>query len=353
MIGSDKYKLSKSGENYYNALMDHLKGIKYTHIVNPCGEISIHAKGGYCIISDLVPYFADTLDEAKEVARATVRFLIRTNLMNALYSDETKRTNRIGVGLTAIHEFAWKFFGFGFRDLINESKSQKFWSFIEALRITSEEEAHWYSKELGVNVPHTTTTIKPSGSVSKLFALTEGAHLPAMRYYLRWVQLQNTDPLLKEYRRKGYPIRLLNSYPNVSIVGFPTVPLISTLGMGDALVTAPEATPEEQYVWLRLLEKYWLGEGNNQISYTLKFDVDKYSLEEFRLYILANQGDVRCCAVMPTVSQVKQRTLYEYLPEEEVTYKQFASIVYNINDPEMTQQIDMETLQCVGGACPL
>ena len=43
----------------------------------------------------------------------------------------------------------------------------------------------------GVNVPHTNTTIKPSGTVSKLFALTEGAHLPSMREYIRWVQYRS------------------------------------------------------------------------------------------------------------------------------------------------------------------
>ena len=40
---------------------------------------------------------------------------------------EVKRTNRIGVGLTGVHEFAWKFFGYGFLDLLDEEKSLDFW----------------------------------------------------------------------------------------------------------------------------------------------------------------------------------------------------------------------------------
>jgi intein/homing endonuclease len=174
--------------------------------------------------------------------------------------------------MTGLHEFAWKFFGYGFYDLIDESKSQMFWDFIGELRQTVEIEAASYSQKLGLNTPHTCTTMKPSGSISKLYALTEGAHLAARKFYLRWVQFQNNDPLLEQYREEGYPVKELTTYPNISIVGFPTRPLIASLGMKDKLVTAQEASPEDQYKWLMLLEKYWLGEGNNQISYCLAGD---------------------------------------------------------------------------------
>jgi ribonucleoside-triphosphate reductase (formate) len=179
-----------------------------------------------------------------------------------------------------VHEFAWKFFGLGLRDLIDEQKAREFWLFLARLNRAVNEEAISYSKELGVKAPHTTTTVKPSGSVSKLFALTEGWHLPAMIYYLRWVQFRSDDPRIAEYRNNGYPVRELKTYANTTIVGFPTAPTITTLGMGDKIVTAGEATPEEQFQWLLLGEKYWIngthpdGEPvadsyGNQISYPL------------------------------------------------------------------------------------
>ena len=93
--------------------------------------------------------------------------------------------------------------------------------------------------------------MKPAGTTSKLFGLTEGAHLPARRQYLRWVQFKGTrrasgawephsDPLLTEYETRGYPLRTLRSFPGMSIVGFPTVPLALRLGLGERLVTAPK-----------------------------------------------------------------------------------------------------------------
>jgi hypothetical protein len=102
-----------------------------------------------------------------------------------------------------------------------------------------------------------------------------------MLWYLRWVQFSNSDPLIETYRKNGYPVKELKQYKNTTIVGFPTIPIICDLGMGDKLVTATGATPEEQYKWISLGEKYWLRgvkeDGNtpldkdtgNQISYCL------------------------------------------------------------------------------------
>ena len=352
MIGSKKYVLSEAAQDYYQVISNLIDGSKYTHLVNPCGEISLHGRGGYCLIGDLVPFFADSLLEVMETARLAARFLVRTNLMDSIYADEVTRTNRIGTSLTGIHEFAWKFFGYGFRDLIDEVKSLDFWQFIGVLRNVVETSADTYSDQLGVNHPHTYTTIKPSGSVSKLFALTEGAHLPAHKYYLRWVMFSTLTGEADKYKEQGYPVVPLVSYPNTVIVGFPTIPLITTLGMGDKLVTASEATPEEQYQWLMLLEKYWLGEGNNQVSYTMKFKQDNVTLDEFRETLLKYQSQIRCCSVMPEKGVDFLRSQYEYLPEEEVSQEEFDSIVNHIKK-KMESVISLEELQCSSGLCPL
>lgn len=223
-----------------------------------------------------------------------------------------------------------------------------------------QEEAEKYSKAIGVTVPHTNTTIKPAGTTSKLFGLTEGAHLPSMREYLRWVQFRNDDPLIQTYEEQGYPIRKLRSYSGTTIVGFPTVPTICTLGMGDKLVTAAEATPEEQYQYLRLLEKYWitgvaedgvtpLEERGNQVSYTLKYNPTVVSFEEFKRTLLEGQSTIRCCSVMPQADT----SAYEYQPEEPVTKEQFEMIARAIKDSEVKQDVGLEHVDCSTGACPI
>ncbi len=336
----------------------------YTQIPNPCGEITLNMLGGYCVIADVVPYYAPDIDAAEEAFRVAVRALMRVNTMDCLYSREVKRTNRIGVGITAIHEYAWNAFGYGFRDLIDEEKSQDFWNSIARFKRAVVQEAENYAKYLKVNVPHTNTTIKPSGTVSKLFALSEGAHLPAMREYIRWVQFRDDDPIIKKYRRMKYPIKELKSYTGTVAIGFPTQPEICKLGMKDKLLTASEASPEEQYKWLMLLEKYWivgvdeqgkpLPDIGNQVSYTLKYDPDKVSFRKFSSMVRKYQPLIKTCSVMPKIDA----TAYEYQPEESVTINDFMKMVREIGmatggEDKLLEDISLEHLKCDSGACPI
>ncbi len=359
--GSDKYQPMERTKKLLVHVARNANAKPYTQIPNPCGEISLNMLGGYCVIADVVPYFAPSIDAAEEAFRAAARALIRVNTMDALYSREVRRTNRIGVGMTGIHEFAWNQFGYGFRDLIDEEKSQDFWQTLARFKRAVKEEAAMYSKKLKVNIPHTDTTIKPSGTVSKLFALTEGAHLPSMREYIRWVQYRSDDPQVKKYKDKGYPIKELKSYKGSTAVGFPTQPLICRLKMGDKLLTASEATPEEQYKWLMLLEKYWLRgvdekgqplaeDTSNQVSYTLKYDPHKVSFKEYSEMLKKYQKLVKVCSVMPQ----QELTAYEYQPEEPVTISEFMKVLNEIEkDETIMEDIDYEHLKCASGACPI
>lgn len=359
LIGSKKYAINEDTNFYVKKLFK--KAIKKQNfmICNPCGEISLALWGAFCTIADLVPFHSDTIEEVIDCAKSVTRALIRVNTMDSVYSEEVKRTNRIGIGMTGVHEFAWKFFGFGFKDLINEEKSKEFWMTLSKIKKAIQDEALEYSIKIGVNPPHSDTTIKPSGTVSKLFGLTEGWHLPSMRYYLRWVQFSKSDPLVKIYEDNGYPTRELKSYKNTIIVGFPTTPVITELGMGDNLVTAAEATPEEQYEWLRLGEKYWLRGVNengeylekdtgNQISYTLKYFPNLVDFKHFSDILKENQSKVKCCSVMPQEDQ----SSYEYLPEEVVTKAEYENIMQKIKQG-MKEDVDKTHVDCAGGACPV
>ena len=350
---------------------------------NPCGEISLHVTGGYCVIADFAPLLACPLPlddvvpggpspataalwdaRVEDSVRLGVRFLMRANRMDSLYAEEVARTNRMGIGPTGLHEYAWLRFGLSFSDLLDEARSAPFWEMLEHLSEVAKQEGTAYARELGLRRPVTVTTVKPSGTISKLFGLTEGAHLPARAQYLRWVQfkgtrdpdsgawMQGSDPLLAQYEARGYPLRALRSFPGMTIVGFPTVPLIMRLGLADRLVTAPEATPAQQYRWLRLLERYWIGETQgNQVSYTLKLYTDRHDLDTFREIVLREQSEVRCCAILPT--RPDHALGYEYLPEEELPPETFDALVARIDATGTQEAVDLAHLQCASGVCPI
>lgn len=391
-VGSVRYQVDEDTQLLLSRLARKARKKQYYMIVNPCGEIPLSVLAGFCTIADVVPFHADTLDEAEDAFRTAARALIRVNTMDSIYSKEVKRTNRIGVGMTGVHEFAWKFFQVGFRDLINpdfqtlaeygygslrsamewawragdrlfeipaRARAAAFWMALARFNRAVREESTTYAEKLGVTVPHTCTTIKPSGSVSKLFALTEGWHLPPLAFMLRWVQFRHDDPLVEQYKANGYPWRALTQYAGTVIIGFPTAPTIAKLGMGDALVLAGDATPEEQYRWLMLGEKYWLIGVNEdgspveetysgQISYTLKFKPDEVDYKHFREMLIKYQSKVKCCSVMPQVNNVA----YEYLPEEAITKAQYEEVAFNIQKT-LSEDIGREHIDCAAGACPI
>lgn len=361
IIESPKFQLSDRSRIQYRTLALAAKKSRYRNITNPCGEIVLDMLGGYCVIGDVVPFHAKSDDDAEDAFRTTVRALIRTNLMPALYQSEVKRTNRIGVSMTGIHEYAWTRFGCAWADLVDFEKSKDFWLMLSRFKRAVRDEAQAYSKVLGLVTPHTDSTIKPAGTTSKLFGLSEGAHLPAMREYLRWVQFRHDDPLVAVYKDKGYPVRKLVNYGGTTIVGFPTQPTICSLGMGSRLVTAAEATPEEQYKFLQLLERYWitgvdeegvslLPDTGNQVSYTLKYDPAIVDFAEFERTLLDGQSKIRCCSVMPKIDG----TAYEYQPEQPVTKAEFEAVAAAIaEDDEVQEEVAIEHVDCSTGACPI
>ncbi|TPL42637.1 ribonucleoside-diphosphate reductase [Mesorhizobium sp. B2-4-5] len=339
----------------------------YQFIVNPCGEIVLFILGGFCVIGDLALFHAGDSWEEEQAVRHITRALIRTNLMPSIYQQEVTRTNRIGVSLTGILEWAWKRYGLTFKDLIamdgdgiqiqdangNQMtapsvRSMPFWLRMKELANIVDEEAGTYCADLGVAFPHTRRTIKPAGTTSKLFGLTEGAHLPPLREYLRWVQFRSDDPLVAEYAAKGYPTRELQSYKGTTIIGFPTAPVICSMGMPE-VTTAGEATMEEQFRWLRLLETFWIGrEGGNQVSYTLKYDPKKVTFKEYSKVMDQNIDRVRAVSVLPQVDTLS----YEYQPEEPLTKARYEAIVASINE-QMAEDVDKVHIDCAGGACPV
>ena len=312
-----------------------------------CGEIVLSIMSGVCVIGDLVPFHTKNEDDLEEATRLITRALIRTNLMDQMYGEEIKRTNRIGVSLTGIHEWAWKHFNLSFRELLDVQKSQKFWNTLRWMADIVEQEADAYSAQLGVTPPHTLRTIKPAGTTSKLFGLTEGAHLPPLREYLRWVQFRDDDPLVKKYEKKGYPSRVLSTYAGTTIIGFPTQPTICQLD-GLDVVTAGEATPDEQFEWLRLLEQYWIGpKRGNQISYTLKYHPALLTLEMYRQLISDNVPTIRAVSVLPEVE-----LSYEYEPEEEISQGKYDQLMEVIGR-RMHEDVDRVHVECEGGCCPI
>ena len=359
-------------------------GSDFPATTNPCGEITLHVTGGYCVIADFAPLLAcpvplkDVIPGApdpetarvwdarvEDAVRLGVRFLMRANTMDSLYAEEVARTNRMGIGPTGLHEYAWMRFGLAFHDLLDEEKSAPFWEMLDRLSRAAKQEGGAYAERTraapagdgdhGEALRHHQQAVRPDRGRAPAGAARNtcagcSSRAPATRSPSEW--LPGSDPLLADYAARGYPLRELKTFPGITIVGFPTVPLIMRLGLAGRLVTAPEASPEQQYHWLRLLERHWIGaEQGNQVSYTLKLYTDRHDLDGFRAIVLREQPEVRCCAILPT--RPDHALGYEYLPEEDMPADAFSALVAVIDAAEAREAVDMVHLQCASGVCPI
>ena len=344
-------KFSERTDKLVNDLLEKAVTHKTLYICNPCGEIPLAMFGGYCVIGDICAARANNTEDLERAAVAAAKALVRVNLMPFLYEGEVKRTNRIGVSLTGLHEFAFNVFGLTWDDLTGPLEDvQHFWNALGSARASVESALERYCAELGVNMPSTYMTIKPSGTVSKVLDCTEGAHLPAYGYYMRWVMFPSDGEEFSNLRARGYPTKDVGTtYYGQSIVGFPTRTRIAEL-MGDKVTKAGEASIESQYVWIQRLEEYWLGEEEQggQVSYTLKFSKDAVDLTDFLETLLKYQPKVRCCAIMPQVDL----SAYAYQPEEKISKEEYIETGLRIVRVAK-ESYDKERLTCEGGACPI
>lgn len=348
-------------------ILEKAKQKKYKVIVNPCAEVPIAVWGAYCTIGDVCGTYARTPEEFKRACWLMARALIRVNLMKYMYSAEVNRTMRIGVGMIGIFEFAWNHFQLTLHDILLSDKdpegesvkhtepdtyarSLKFAKFIDECREAVEQSATEYAKEIGVNVPHTFLILKPAGTASKVLNSTEAANPPTNNYYLRNNQYPENDPQYLELRKRGYPWRdVSHAYAGHHIIGFPTKQQISDI-MGDNTVVSADLTVQDQYDWLRWLEKHWFGGPgkNGQVSFTMKYYPDRVSFKEFQRILIEQQSTVKCCSWM----QIMDMSKFPYQPEEPITEEDYYMYMDRIEKVEAEGFEDSE-LECPGGFCPI
>ena len=161
----------------------------------------------------------------------------------------------MGIGPTGLHEWAWMRFGLTFQDLLDEVRSRAVLGDARpALRRGEGRSERLCRRTRPARIRSRSRPSNPPAPRASCSASPKARTCRPRRQYLRWVQFKgskrtgnwadDSDPLLAAYEATGYPVQSLQSFPGMSIVGFPTMPRIMRLAIGDGLVTAPEATPE-------------------------------------------------------------------------------------------------------------
>ena len=224
------------------------------------------------------------------------------------------------------------------------------------LQRTATAGAYSMADELGLPRPKNVTTIKPSGTLSKIMDTTEGVHKPLGKYVLNNVNFSKHDPLVPLCRASGYRVFDNPTDSESVLITFPVswedVPFDKFVKDGVEMEVNLESAVSqlERY---KMLMQSWCQQN---VSATISYSVDEvpaiidWLLENWDVYV----GVSFLFRADPTKSA--KDLGYLYLPQEVVTKEVFDEYVSRIVPLEIDQANTLDEMQgedCATGACPI
>lgn len=309
--------------------------------VNPCAEI-ILSNHSFCNLFEInISSFNNDFDglckAAYIVGRANYRQTcvnLQDGILQRTWHESNEFLRLCGVGITGI--VGWDEYG----DL-DKLKTIKKWA---GKGTTS------MAKELRLPMPRLTTTVKPSGTLSKIMDTTEGVHKPLGRYIFNNVKFSIHDPIVQECTKAGYKV-FNDPYNNDAVlVTFPVeYPKVDFDVVDGKEVNAESAIDQlERYKYL--MTQY----VEHNCSITVSYDKDEvpgivdWILHNWDTYV----GVSFLFRNDPTKTSVDLG--YAYLPQEVVTKEAFEEYISKLKPLKMVDsQEELKEDGCATGACPI
>jgi ribonucleoside-triphosphate reductase len=319
--------------------------------VNPCAEILLGNKSFCNLVEvDLAKFNGDISGLYKAMtlaARMNYRQTVvdlRDGVLQEAWHKNNEFLRLCGVGVTGIVQ--------------REDITAYEW---KCLRNTTVWAAKNMAKELGLQWPKNTTTVKPSGTVSKIMDTTEGIHKPLGKYIFNWINCSVNDPVVKRAAEAGYRT-LPNPSDDTSVLICMPIEW-DQISFDKKRVKRKDGTIEEMEVNLdsavKQLERYKLLQVNyceQNVSNTISYDISEvddiidWLLDNWEHYV----GVSFLFRADPTLSA--KDLGFEYLPQEVVTEERYREYVETLRPIDWSNTDTYEELEdegCATGACPI
>lgn len=324
---------------------------------NPCFEILL-GEHSFCnlVEIDLAKFNGDErglMEAVTAVARANYRQTcvdLRDGILQATWHELNEYLRLTGVGVTGV--VRWE-----------HAENPMAW---RRLKQHAVEAVDSMADELGLPRSKLVTTIKPSGTLSKIMDTTEGVHAPLGRYIFNNVVFSKHDPLVKILREAEYKV-FDHPFDETSVL------ITLPVDWGDLPVFTKkvvtrkghDGSQAEVEVEVNLesavdqLERYKLVMDNyvqHNCSVTVSYSPDE--VPEIVEWLDKNWDSYVGVSWLfrndPTKSAADLG--YPYLPQEVVTASQYHEYVSRLKAVDISDKGDMETGlddECAGGACPV
>ena len=318
--------------------------------VNPCAEILLGNKS-FCNLTevDVGKFKGDSsgLREAVEIAaRANYRQTC-VNLRDGILQEAWHLNNDFlrlcGVGITGVVR----------RPDLKEYD-------YEELKRTATAGAYAMADELGTPRPKNVTTIKPSGTLSKIMDTTEGMHKPLGKFIFNNVTFGKHDPLVPLCRASGYKVVDHPMDASAVLITFPVkwsdVPFTKVEKVLDGKPVIMEVNVEtalEQLERYKLLQNAWCQQN---VSSTISYGPEE--VPEIVTWLLDNWDSYVGVSFLFRADPTKtaKDLGYLYLPQEVVTEEAYETYAANLQPIVLDKANTLEEMEadaCATGACPI
>ena len=310
--------------------------------VNPCAEILLGNKT-FCNLTevDLGKFTGDhagLIRALKLIARANYRQTC-VNLHDGVLQEAWHLNNQFlhlcGVGLTGIAR----------------RRNLGAYDYKQMQRVTTSA-AHRMADELDLPRPKNVTTVKPSGTLSKIMDTTEGVHKPLGKYIFNNINFSKHDPLIDILRSANYNVFDHPSDPEGILVTFP----VSYEDVEFSRENNKEVNLEtaiEQLERYKLLQNNWCQQN---VSATISYSPDEVS--DIIDWLCSNWDQYVGVSFIYRNDPTKtaKDLGYLYLPQEVVTKDEFNKYVERLLPIDLESANTFEEIkdeECITGACPI
>jgi adenosylcobalamin-dependent ribonucleoside-triphosphate reductase len=313
---------------------------------NPCAEILLGNKSFCNLVEiDLGKFLGDTEELERAiwiVSRANYRQTcvdLDDGVLQRSWHELNQFLRLCGVGLTGIVKFL---------DYYGDDSAE----FLKSLRMWARRGAFHMADSLSLPRPKAVTTVKPSGSLSKIMDTTEGVHRPLGKYLFNNITFSKHDPLVPMLREAKYKVIKKPSESDSVLVTFPVAYEDVKFTEIDGKFVNVETAVEQLNRYKLMMENY----VDHNCSVTISYDVEEvpliieWILENWDTYV----GVSFIYRNDPTKTAADLG--YAYLPQEVVTeeiYSEYAGSLLPVDLDAGNSLLELEDADCATGACPI
>ena len=321
--------------------------------VNPCGEIMLPDKGFCNLVETNLSRFNGRPDALKRtqylMGRANYRATcvnLDDGILQRSWHENNEFLRLCGIGVTGVVQWEGQ-------------HSKHRW---QALREAGVAGANSMADELCLPRAKAVTTVKPSGTLSKVMDSSgEGLHKPLGRYIFNNVRFSTHDPFVEDLQAAGYRTFADPYASDGVLVSFP----VEASGVEFSDVAGREVNQESALTQLNRYKKVMDGYVDHNASVTISYDpsevkgivdwMDRHWDSYVGVSFLYRNDATKTAADLG----------YPYLPQEVVTAEAFHAYTATLRplgagveapqllSKESDAELSIDSGECATGGCPV